>query len=71
MDTTMTSRPAPAMPASARAAMALLDAAIADATCRICGKFETHRHTSATRAAHGDHLTRYGWSGMCPAPSGR
>ncbi len=51
-----------------RDAVAALNATITAHTCRICGKFETHRHTSETRAAHMEHLTRHGWSGMCPAP---
>jgi len=39
-------------------------------TCRICLKRSTAQHTPATRMVHADHLTRMGWSGMCPAPSG-
>ena len=37
--------------------------------CTICGKTPGAPHVAATRAAHLDHLTRYGWSGMCPAPA--
>jgi hypothetical protein len=62
-----TNTPVQAAPA-VRAAWAALDASIAAATCRICGKFATHRHVRETRAAHAAHLTRYGWSGMCAAP---
>jgi hypothetical protein len=36
--------------------------------CTICGKAPGDSHDSATRTAHSDHLTRLGWSGMCPAP---
>lgn len=36
--------------------------------CRICGKRPDQPHDSATRGPHTSHLTRYGWSGMCPAP---
>ena len=37
--------------------------------CRICLKPSTAPHIPATRKVHADHLTRMGWSGMCPAPS--
>lgn len=33
--------------------------------CRICGKHEHAPHTANTRRIHGDHMARYGWSGMC------
>jgi hypothetical protein len=36
--------------------------------CHICLKRSTAQHTPATRMVHADHLTRMGWSGMCPAP---
>lgn len=38
------------------------------ARCRICGKLADAEHTPSTRKVHADHLTRMGWSGMCPAP---
>jgi hypothetical protein len=67
MSTTHTTdRPIP-HPAVA-AAWAALEASIQAHTCRICGKFATHRHVRETRAAHADHMARFGWSGMCAAP---
>lgn len=34
--------------------------------CRICGKGAYQPHTAETREAHREHLTRHGFSGMCP-----
>ena len=36
--------------------------------CHTCAKREDQPHDASTRAAHSEHLTRFGWSGMCAAP---
>ena len=35
--------------------------------CGTCGKRADQPHSASTRNAHSEHLTRFGWSGMCPA----